>query len=52
MNGKEYNLLIIDDSIETLELIERILKPHGYHVYCASNGETAIEILKSKKSRL
>lgn len=47
--NKDIKILVIDDSIETLEMIERILKPKGFHPCLTSNGEDAIKILKSEK---
>ena len=42
----KYNILIVDDNIEVLEVLEIYLKEAEYNVYKASNGLDAIEILK------
>ncbi|MCX7944209.1 MAG: sigma-54 dependent transcriptional regulator [Deltaproteobacteria bacterium] len=41
-------ILVIDDSPETLEMIERILKPKGYKILLTTNGEDGIKILRSE----
>jgi len=45
-NGKE-QILIVDDSPETLEVIERNLSLQGYLVFTASGVEKAIRIIES-----
>ncbi|MGC9044253.1 MAG: sigma-54-dependent transcriptional regulator [Myxococcota bacterium] len=46
--NKDYKILVIDDSLETLEMIERILKPKGYNLILKDNGENAIRTLKTE----
>lgn len=41
-----YNILIVDDNAEMLEVLEIYLKEAGYNVYKASDGLQAIKILK------
>ncbi|NIM17006.1 MAG: response regulator [Candidatus Aminicenantes bacterium] len=43
-NGKE-NILVVDDSIDTLEMLERNLKSKGYRVFTAQSVVEAIKIL-------
>lgn len=40
-------VLIVDDSSETVELIRRNLESVGYHVYAANNVQSAIKLLES-----
>ncbi|WP_276366022.1 sigma-54 dependent transcriptional regulator [Chryseolinea sp. H1M3-3] len=47
MNGGNINVLVVDDSPETIELIERNLQSIGYQVYSASNVQSAIKLLDS-----
>lgn len=46
MNNK-IDILIVDDSDETVELIKRNLQPEGYQVYTANNVQSAIKLLDS-----
>jgi len=47
LNGHE-TILVVDDELALRELSADILGRHGYNVVCASNGEDALNILKSK----
>jgi len=39
-------LLVVDDIIETLEVLERNLTAQGYRVYTAKNVDEALQVLK------
>jgi DNA-binding NtrC family response regulator len=41
------NVLVVDDSPETVELIKRNLQTIGYQIYTASNVQSAIKLLRS-----
>jgi DNA-binding NtrC family response regulator len=41
------NVLVVDDSPETVELIKRNLQSIGYQIYTASNVQSAIKLLAS-----
>lgn len=43
----EYTVLVVDDSIETVELIKRNLESSGYQVYTANHVQGAVSILAS-----
>ncbi|MGD9009890.1 MAG: response regulator, partial [Desulfobacteraceae bacterium] len=45
----QYNILIVDDTLDSLELLGRILEAQGYRVRPAPNGRLA---LKSVSARL
>lgn len=50
MKTKEFaviNVLVVDDSPESVELIKRNLQSKGYQVYTANNVQSAIKILAS-----
>ena len=47
-----YNILIIDDTVEIIELIEIYLENEGYHVYKALNGAEGLKILDSETIHL
>jgi PAS domain S-box-containing protein len=40
-------ILVVDDDATTLQLLTNLLAVHGYHVYSASNGELALEHIRS-----
>jgi two-component system, NtrC family, response regulator HydG len=46
-NVENTNILVVDDSPETIELIERNLHSVGYHIYNSSNVQSAVKILNS-----
>jgi len=46
------NVLVVDDSPETIELIKRNLESVGYQVYAASNVQSAIKVLESVEVNL
>lgn len=50
--NKNYQILVIDDSVETLEMIERILKPKGYNLILRDNGDDAIKTLKTEDIKI
>jgi len=47
-------IFVVDDEEDTVELARMVLEYEGYHVFSASNGEEAIELLKktTKKPNL
>jgi two-component system, NtrC family, response regulator HydG len=47
-NYENSNILIVDDSPETIELIKRNLESVGYSVYTASNVQSAINIMSAQ----
>lgn len=47
-----YNILIIDDTIEIIELIEIYLSNEGYRVYKALNGADGLKILQEHSIQL
>lgn len=49
---EKYNILIIDDSVEIIELIEIYLLNEGYRVYKASNGSEGLELLETEMLHL
>lgn len=48
----KYNILIIDDSVEIIELIEIYLANEGYHVYKALSGIDGLKILEEQRIHL
>ena len=47
-----FNVLVIDDEEEIVELIEVYLKNDGYNVYKAYNGKDGLEIIKNEEINL
>ena len=50
MKKKEFtniNVLVVDDSPESVELIKRNLQSKGYQIYTASNVQSGIKVLGS-----
>ena len=45
--NKEQAILVVDDALDTLELIQRNLMSQGYHVYTASSVPQAVKVLES-----
>ncbi len=52
MEINTYNILIIDDSVEIIELIEIFLTNEGYCVYKAMNGIEGLKILEENSIHL
>jgi DNA-binding NtrC family response regulator len=48
-NDIAVDVLVVDDSEETVELIKRNLQPEGYQVFTANNVQSAIKLLDSVK---
>jgi DNA-binding NtrC family response regulator len=46
------NVLVVDDSAETIELIKRNLQSVGYQVYTASNVQSAVKLLDTVRFNL
>ena len=46
------NVLVVDDSPETVELIKRNLQSVGYQIFTASNVQSAIKVLDSAEINL
>src|SRR5688572_7269661 len=50
MKAKQFthiNVLVVDDSPESIELIKRNLQSKGYQIYAANNVQSAIQVLAS-----
>lgn len=45
-------ILVVDDELSLLSLVTEIFTKQGYTVYCAENGEQALEILKTHSVEL
>lgn len=45
-------ILLIEDSEFNIKLVEAVLKPHGYRLLVARDGETGITLTKSAKPDL
>jgi two-component system, NtrC family, response regulator HydG len=48
MNNKNVNILVVDDTQNTLEIIQRSLSSHGYNVHLSSSAMNAISILQKQ----
>jgi two-component system, NtrC family, response regulator HydG len=46
-HSDKINILVVDDSPETIELIKRNLETLGYQIYSASNVQSAIKLINS-----
>ena len=46
------NILIVEDDTAIREGVAEFLKENEYEVFCAEDGEKALEILKSKEIHL
>lgn len=46
MKPYKESILIVDDSYDLLEVLQRQLQANGYHTYQASNVVDAIDVLK------
>lgn len=46
------NILIVEDNLLNLELMETILKHHGYAYLVAKDGESAVKIAQQEKLTL
>lgn len=46
---KQKHILVVEDEIETLNIIEHILKSENYKVSTALNGDEAFEIILKKE---
>jgi len=49
---KRKNILVVDDEKDVLAVLERGLTIEGYSVFTASNGNTALELAKSRQPDL
>ncbi len=48
MNNKVRRVLCVDDEDFNLDLLEALLRPHGYETLTALNGKEALEVLASR----
>ncbi|MBW1822911.1 MAG: response regulator, partial [Deltaproteobacteria bacterium] len=44
---KRFKILAVDDSLDTLEVIQRNLTPEGYKVFTVSSVNEAVNILET-----
>lgn len=49
---EDINILVVDDSPETVELIKRNLESIGYHIYSSNNVQSAIKLINSLRIEL
>ena len=47
LDNKDIHILVVDDSPDTLEVIQRNLKSHGFVVFTASSVVDAVQLLES-----
>ena len=47
-----WNVVVLDDEEDSLELVELILLEYGATVYTAMNGETGIKVVREVRPRL
>ncbi len=45
-------VLLVEDELLIMKIAEEILKDCGYEVYCADNGESALEIFREKYNEI
>lgn len=45
-------ILQIEDNFANSRLVERVLEPYGYHLICAADGQSGIDIALSEKPDL
>lgn len=43
------NILIVDDDIEILKLLKKILEPKGWHIFTVPTGASALAIAEKEK---
>jgi DNA-binding response OmpR family regulator len=48
----EYNILVVDDDPEMLELLREILEPEGYNISVASDGRKALDVVATRRISL
>ena len=46
------HILLVDDEIDTLDVMKAVLETEGYKVYTASDGEKALELLEKEEFHL
>jgi len=49
---KQFNILVVDDDKEIVEVLTKLLKLEGYQVYQAYDGIEAVEIVKKNEINL
>jgi response regulator RpfG family c-di-GMP phosphodiesterase len=49
MKDRKYSILCVDDEPLNLSLLEAILVPRGYEVFCVSNGSDALETISRER---
>lgn len=47
-NGKEVNVLIVDDDMHIRQILQEVLEEKGYGVFTAGNGDEALKILENE----
>lgn len=52
MSVSDWQVLVIEDEIDSMELVQGLLEYHGIHSIGAATGEEAIEILQETKPTL
>ncbi len=52
LSGKEKTILAVDDDCAILSLLGEILKPLGFHVLSASNGQEALKIIRELEGKV
>ena len=45
-------ILIVEDSVLNCRLVEAVLRPHGYRLLTAKDGETGLHLARSEKPDL
>jgi len=51
-SDKKLNILIMDDEEEILDSLSQLIEIFGHNVFCAKNGEEALELYKKHKGEI
>lgn len=49
MPNAKFNILIVDDDIETLKMISKVFEARGRGVFCSPTGASAMAIIEKEK---
>ncbi len=50
--NKKNTLLVVEDSVDLQDLTKELFESEGYKVYCANNGQEALDFLRKTQAKV
>ncbi len=52
MGITNWNVMVVEDEVDSMELVQGLLQHHGIHCFGATSGEEALQLLETERPTL